>query len=103
MSLVAKTHDPLKLLLVDDEFRARLDPADRSGDDVATVLLERVSLSGDVDKLGSVHLQADQTWLAAILGGPDEFVVVALVADRFDAIVALWRHRREAFLGRLAL
>ncbi len=92
-----------KLLLVDDEFRVRLDPTDVAADDMATALLERIGLGGDVDKLGSVHLQADQTWLAAILGGPDEFVVLARVSDRFDAIVALWQHRREAFLGRLAL
>ena len=93
----------IKLLLVDDEFRVRLDPTDVAADDMATALLERIGLGGDVDKLGSVHLQADQTWLAAILGGPDEFVVLARVSDRFDAIVALWQHRREAFLGRLAL
>lgn len=94
---------PIKLLLVDGEYRARLDPRDAARDDVATVLLERVALDGGVDLLGSVHLQADQTWLAAILSGPDEFVVVGRVSDRYDAIVALWQHRREAFLGRLAL
>jgi hypothetical protein len=101
--MVMPTRNELKLLLDDGEFRARLDPCDKADDDVATVLLERIGLNGEVDKLGSVHLQADQTWLAAILGGPDEFVVVAVVADRRDAIVALWQHRREAFLGRLAL
>jgi len=97
------TQNGLKLLLDDGEFRARLDPRDPAGDDVATVLLERIGLNGDVDMLGSVHLQANQSWLAAIRGGPDEFIVVAKVADRRDAIVALWQHRREAFLGRLAL
>ena len=92
-----------KLLLDDGEFRARLDTTGRSADDVAPVLLERTGLTGEVERLGSVHLQANQTWLAAVLGGPGEFVVVAHVANRFDAIVALWQHRREAFLGRCAL
>jgi hypothetical protein len=92
-----------KLLLDDGEFRARLDTPDVVADDVATVLLERTGVTGELEPLGSVHLQADQTWLAAILGGHDEFVVVARVADRNDAIVALWQHRREAFLGRCAL
>ena len=100
---MSRVSDPIKLLLVDGEFRARLDPRDAARDDVATVLLERVGLNGEVDKLGSVHLQADQTWLAAILSGPDEFTVVAVVGDRYEAIVKLWKHRREAFLRRLAL
>jgi len=95
--------DAKKVLLVDNEFRARLDPRDAARDDVATVLLERAGLDGGVDLLGSVHLQADQTWLSAILSGPDEFTIVARVSDRYEAIVALWQHRREAFLGRLAL
>jgi hypothetical protein len=95
--------DVKKVLLVDGEFRARLDPRDAARDDVATVLLERAGLAGGVDLLGSVHLQADQTWLAAILSGFDEFTIVARVSDRYEAIVALWQHRREAFLGRLSL
>ncbi len=93
----------IKLLLNDGEFRARLDPNAMTGDDVASVSLERVGLDGAVDNLGSVHLQADQTWLAAILSGPTKFMVLARVEDRFDAIVALWQHRRDAFFGRLAL
>lgn len=92
-----------KLLLDDGEFIVRLDPMSRVADDMATVFLERQGLSDQVDRVGSVHLQADQTWLAAVAGGRDEFVVVAKVIDRFDAIVALWQHRREAFLGRFAL
>ncbi len=93
----------LKLLLDDGEYRARLDPAANVADDIAPVLLERIGVAGAVYPLGGVHLQSDQTWLAAISGGPGEFTVVARVVDRYDAIVTLWRHRREAFLGRCAL
>lgn len=93
----------IELLLDDGEYRARLDTAARVGEDIAPVLLERVGVAGDVDVVGSVHLQSDQTWLAAIAGGHDEFVVLARVANRYDAIVTLWQHRREAFLGRCAL
>ena len=92
-----------KLLLDDGEFRVRLDPKSSEAEDMATVFLERQGLADQVERVGSVHLQVDQTWLAAVSGGRDEFVVVAKVADRFDAIVALWQHRREAFLGRCAL
>ena len=92
-----------KLLLDDGEYRVRLDPKSSEAEDMATVFLERQGLGDQTERVGSVHLQADQTWLAAVLGGRDEFVVVAKVANRFDAIVALWQHRHEAFLGRCAL
>ena len=92
-----------KLLLDDGEFCVRFDPKSTEADDMATVFLERQGLSDQPERVGSVHLQADQTWLAAVSGGRDEFVVIAKVSDRFDAIVALWRHRREAFLGRCSL
>ena len=92
-----------KLLLDDGEFSVRLDPKSSEAEDMATVFLERQGLSDQVDRVGSVHLQADQTWLAAVSGARDGFVIVAKVPDRFDAIVALWQHRREAFLGRCAL
>ena len=92
-----------KLLLDDGEFRVRLDPKSLEAEDMATVFLERQGLSHQAERVGSVHLQADQTWLAAVLGGRDEFVIVAKVSNRFEAIVALWQHRHEAFLGRCAL
>jgi len=92
-----------KLLLDDGEFRVRLDPQSPEADDMANVFLERQGVFDQVERVGSVHLQTDQTWLAAVRGGRDEFVSVAKVSDRVDAIVALWQHRREAFLGRCAL
>ena len=92
-----------KLLLDDGEFLVRLDPKSSEAEDMATVFLERQGLSEQVERVGSVHLQADHTWLAAVAGADDGFVIVAKVSDRFDAIVALWQHRREAFLGRCAL
>ena len=100
----AMAHDATaKLLLDDGEFRVRLDPKSSEAEDMATVFLERQGLSDHVERVGSVHLQADQSWLAAVSGARDGFVVVAKVSDRYDAIVALWQHRREAFLGRFAL
>lgn len=98
------THDATSKLLLDDgEFCVRLDPKSVDAEDMATVFLERQGLSDEVERVGSVHLQADQTWLAAVSGAHDGFVIVAKVPHRFDAIVALWQHRREAFLGRYAL
>ena len=92
-----------KLLLDDGEFRVRLDPNSSEAEDMATVILERQGLGNQVERVGSVHLQADQTWLAAVAASCVPFVIVAKVSDRFDAIVALWQHRREAFLGSCAL
>ena len=97
-------HDAtMKLLLDDGEFFVRLDPKSLEAEDMATVLLERQGLNDQVERVGSVHLQADQTWLATVSGHCEKLVVVAQVFDRFHAIVALWQHRREAFLGRCAL
>lgn len=95
--------DASKALLDDAEFRVCLDPESTQAEDMAIAFLERRCLTGAAERIGSVHLQADQTWLAAMLSGRDEFIVVAKVANRLDAIVALWQHRREAFLGHCAL
>ena len=97
-------HDDSSMALLDDaEFRVCLDPESTQAEDMATAFLERRCLSGAAERIGSVHLQADQTWLATIPSARDEFIVVAKVSNRLDAIVALWQHRREAFLGHCAL
>lgn len=100
---MAYDREPMKLLLDDGEFRVRLDPTSVEADDMATVFLERQGFSDAPENIGSVHLQADQRWLVAVSGEKHDFVVVAVVPDRLDAIVSLWHHRREAFLGRCAL
>ena len=92
-----------KRLLDDGEFFVLVDPKSSQAEDMATVFLERQGLTHQADRIGSVHLQADHMWLAAVASDRDQFAVVAKVPNRFDAIVALWQHRREAFLGRCAL
>jgi len=94
-------------LLDDGEYYLRLDPESRAAQDMATVALEWRSLVSTPERIGSVELQADQTWIACVAAPenafPSGFEFIATAANRLDAIVALWQHRREAFLGRHAL
>jgi hypothetical protein len=97
----------VKYLLDDGEYYLRLDPTCRAAQDMATVILERRSLVSTPERIGSVELQADQTWLACVAAPeeafPSGFEIIETSANRLDAIVALWQHRRAAFLGRHAL
>ena len=94
-------------LLDDGEYYVRLDPECRAAQDMASVVLEWRSLVSTPERIGSVQLQADQSWLARVAAPEDDFPsgfeIVATSESRLDAIVALWQHRHGAFLGRHAL
>ena len=100
-----ETH--LQVLLDDGEYFVRLDPQSRAAPDMAGVVLEWRSIVSKPERIGSVELQADQSWLARVAAPeadfPSGFEIVASAEGRLDAIVALWQHRHGAFLGRHAL
>lgn len=102
-----QSSQPAGRLLDDGEFYVRLDPASRRSDDIADVFLERRGLINSPERVGAVHLQSDQSWLAVVSANnpksSHQFAVVAQSGKREEAIVALWQHRRDAFLGRHAL
>jgi len=97
-------NEPRKLLLDDGVFQVCLDPDSVRADDMATVYLERQGIDGACARIGSVHLQACQDWVASIAAeGPTAFRIVSRAPDRRDAIVALWQRRHDAFLRHCAL
>ena len=101
---MALHNEPRKLLLDDGLFQVCLDPNSDQADDMAAVYLERQGVDGACTRIGSVHLQACQEWVASIAAeGPAAFRIVSRAVDRRDAIVALWQRRHDAFLRHFAL
>jgi len=95
------------LLLVDDTYFVQLDPARQVGEDIAVAFLGRRGVSGLTALVGSVEMQQDGRWRASVASEPSHgllgFRRVALNREnRFDAIVALWHARRDAYVGSLA-
>lgn len=91
------------LLLVDGTYFVQLDPARTVGADVAVAFLGRRSISGDTVLVGSVEMQKDRRWRALVSTDPTHdaqgFRSVAQDREnRYDAIVALWQARGDAFV-----
>jgi len=105
MHTIDGTHD---LLLDRGEFFVQLD-SDWPGDpELAPAFLGRRQVTGRAALIGSVEIQSDGRWRASVAVDPavnaQRFSRVASnVSDRYDAIVALWHARSQAYDGSTAL
>lgn len=92
------------LLLIDDTYFVQLDP-DRTVDaEIAVAYLGRRGIAGDTALVGSVEMQQDGRWRASVAIDPSRDVrgycrVAHDRENRYDAIVALWHARADAFVG----
>ena len=101
MKAVDGTRD---LLLTDGMYFVQLDRTCAVGADVAPALLGRRAVCGGTTLIGSVDMQRDGRWQASVAADPSVdaigFVPVTKPCEnRLDAIVALWRARRDAFIN----
>lgn len=106
-----KTKMGQEVVLDDGMYRVVLDPGQQP--DMADGFLERRCFTGSqtpsgLSCVGSFGQDADGTWSAKIAavydaGACTDCVVVARSVERFDAIVALWHARQDAYLGYAGL
>ena len=95
------------LLLTRNSFFVQLDPSRKVREDMATAYLVRRCICGGVTLVGSAEIQPDGRWRASVASDPlTEPLGYLRVAwdceNRYDAIVALWLARTEAFVPSLA-
>jgi hypothetical protein len=96
------------LLLNSEVFFVQLDPERRVDDEIAVAFLGRRNLSGGVTLVGSVEMQRDGRWRASVAADPARvrkgYVRVAVNCEnRYDAIVAVWHAREEAYVAWVSL
>jgi hypothetical protein len=96
------------LLLNSDVFFVQLDPERRVDDEMAVAFLGRRKLSGGVTLVGSVEMQRDGRWRASVAADPSRvpkgYIRVAVNREnRYDAIVAVWQARDDAYVGSVSL
>jgi hypothetical protein len=92
------------LLLDDGTYFVQLDPERRVDEEVAVAYLGRRGIGGDTQLVGSVEMQTDGRWRASVATDPAQDSqgyrrVTSDRENRFDAIVALWQNRSEAFVN----
>ena len=92
------------LLLTDDRYFVQLDPASAVDREMAVAYLGRRGICGGTRLVGSVEMQQDGRWRASVATDPTRdpqgYRRVALDREnRYDAIVALWQARGDAFVN----